>query len=133
MVFSEKSYQKTTTLAPYKDIMNSSGISAGAVPMIKCEDTSAGVDGEGGGGAGGYNLSVNVNLAAPVGSLLAAEQGGNTPRTPEILNSLIAMTSPLEQYNYPDKNTDAGFKVLNFFYLPGLLNVYTRSTRRFMK
>ncbi|XP_037969863.2 activating transcription factor 3 [Plutella xylostella] len=90
--------------------MNSSGISAGAVPMIKCEDTSAGVDGEGGGGAGGYNLSVNVNLAAPVGSLLAAEQGGNTPRTPEILNSLIAMTSPLEQYNYPDKNTDAGFK-----------------------
>lgn len=94
--------------------MNSTGIGAGAVPTIKCEDTSpspcgGATDGEGIPGPGGsYNL--NVNLSAAVTNLLAAESGGNTPRTPEILNSLIAMSNPLEQYNFNEKN-DSGFKV----------------------
>jgi hypothetical protein len=46
-----------------------------------------------------YNL--NVSLSAP--PLLSVEGGSGfctTPRTPEILNSLMAMTNPLE-YSYP--------------------------------
>lgn len=86
-----------------------------AVPTIKCEDTSptpsasaataAGTDSE----AGGYNLSVNVNLSAAMINLLSAENPGPTTlRTPEIVNDVITMTNPLDQYNY-DKNS--GFKV----------------------
>lgn len=91
--------------------MNSTGLS-GTVPLIKCEDASP-LDGDGPAPApgGSYNLSVNVNLSAAVSNLLAAETGGNTPRTPEILNSLIAMSNPLEQYNYSDKTADSGSKV----------------------
>ncbi|XP_052867792.1 activating transcription factor 3 [Anopheles cruzii] len=40
----------------------------------------------------------NTNLTLTVPSLLVMD--GGTPRTPEILNSLMAMTSPLE-YSYP--------------------------------
>ncbi|XP_047534234.1 activating transcription factor 3 [Vanessa atalanta] len=85
--------------------MNSSSISS-AVPTIKCEDTSpsptaaVGTDGE----SGAY-LSVNVNLSAAMMNLLAAEGAGNTTlRTPEIVNDVITMTNPLDQYNY-DKNS----------------------------
>ncbi|XP_039757160.1 proto-oncogene c-Fos [Pararge aegeria] len=88
--------------------MNSSSISS-AVPTIKCEDTSpsptgpVGTDGE----SGAY-LSVNVNLSAAMMNLLAAESVATTTlRTPEIVNDVITMTNPLDQYNY-DKN--ASFK-----------------------
>ncbi|VVD02874.1 unnamed protein product [Leptidea sinapis] len=100
------SYQKEVKLAPYKDIMNTSSISS-AVPTIKCEDTSpsptaaVGNDGE-----TGHFLSVNLNLSAAMMNLLAAENGGTTTlRTPEIVNDLITMTNPLDQYNY-DKNSN---------------------------
>ncbi|CAH2248048.1 jg12746 [Pararge aegeria aegeria] len=89
--------------------MNSSSISS-AVPTIKCEDTSpsptgpVGTDGE----SGAY-LSVNVNLSAAMMNLLAAESVATTTlRTPEIVNDVITMTNPLDQYNY-DKN--ASFKL----------------------
>ena len=92
--------------------MNSSSIGS-AVPTIKCEDTSpsptapVGTEGE----PGAY-LSVNVNLSAAMMNLLAAENAGTTTlRTPEIVNDVITMTNPLDQYNY-DKNNS--FKV--FFY-----------------
>lgn len=93
--------------------MNSSSMSAPAIPTIKCEDVSPGDAGPGGVGAvSAYNLSVNVNLGA-VSNLLAAESAASTPRTPEILNSLIAMTNPLDQYNYNtnDKCPTPGYKV----------------------
>lgn len=48
-----------------------------------------------------YNL--NVNLAATAASAannLLVESGGTTPRTPEILNSLIAMTNPMDNYQF---------------------------------
>ncbi|XP_050677487.1 fos-related antigen 2 isoform X2 [Leptidea sinapis] len=86
--------------------MNTSSISS-AVPTIKCEDTSpsptaaVGNDGE-----TGHFLSVNLNLSAAMMNLLAAENGGTTTlRTPEIVNDLITMTNPLDQYNY-DKNSN---------------------------
>ncbi|XP_022118981.2 activating transcription factor 3 [Pieris rapae] len=87
--------------------MNSSSMSS-AVPTIKCEDTSpsptaaVGNDGD----SASY-LSVNVNLNAAMINLLAAENAGNatTLRTPEIVNDLITMTNPLDQYNY-DKNSN---------------------------
>nr|CAH7763158.1 unnamed protein product [Callosobruchus chinensis] len=48
-----------------------------------------------------YNLNVDLAASAAnaVNSLLS-ESGGNTPRTPEILNSLIAMTSPLDDLQF---------------------------------
>ncbi|KAK9703377.1 Basic region leucine zipper [Popillia japonica] len=52
-----------------------------------------------------YNLNVNLaTSAAPgaVNNLLMVETGGATPRTPEILNSLMAMTNPLDNYNFND-------------------------------
>ncbi|KRT82812.1 hypothetical protein AMK59_4729 [Oryctes borbonicus] len=52
-----------------------------------------------------YNLNVNLaTTAAPgaVNNLLLVETGGTTPRTPEILNSLMAMTNPLDNYNFND-------------------------------
>lgn len=91
--------------------MNSSSIGS-AVPTIKCEDTSpsptapVGTEGE----PGAY-LSVNVNLSAAMMNLLAAENAGTTTlRTPEIVNDVITMTNPLDQYNY-DKNNS--FKNVN--------------------
>lgn len=49
-----------------------------------------------------FNLNVNVSTAAgtAVNNLLAVESACTTPRTPEILNSLIAMTNPLDNYNF---------------------------------
>ncbi|KAF7264911.1 activating transcription factor 3 isoform X2 [Rhynchophorus ferrugineus] len=50
-----------------------------------------------------YNL--NVNLAATAASAatnLLVEGSCTTPRTPEILNSLIAMTNPLDNYQFGD-------------------------------
>lgn len=51
-----------------------------------------------------YNLNVNLATSAAnaVNSLLGVETGCTTPRTPEILNSLIAMTNPLDNYNFGD-------------------------------
>lgn len=107
--------QKEAKLAPYKDIMNSSSVIS-AVPTIKCEDTSpspsgpVGTDGE----SGAY-LSVNVNLSAAMMNLLAAETGGTTTlRTPEIVNEVITMTNPLDQYNY-DKSSSFKVNIPKFF------------------
>lgn len=43
-----------------------------------------------------YNLNVNVNASA--GGLLGVAAAEVTPRTPEIINSLIAMNNPFEGY-----------------------------------
>lgn len=108
--FSDKRNQKVAKLAPYKDIMNSTSMSS-TVPTIKCEDTSpspsapVGTDGEG----GAYNLSVNVNLSAAMINFLSTENNSSTTlRTPEIVNDVITMTNPLDQYNY---NKNSAFKV----------------------
>lgn len=47
-----------------------------------------------------YNLNVNVNPSPPGTGLLGVTAGATevTPRTPEIVNSLIAMTNPFEGY-----------------------------------
>ncbi|KAG6450199.1 proto-oncogene c-Fos [Manduca sexta] len=88
--------------------MNSSSMSS-AVPTIKCEDTApspgAGADD---GGAGAYNLSVNVNLSAAVINMLTAETATTTLRTPEIVNDVITMTNPLDQYNYDKSSSFKG-------------------------
>lgn len=49
-----------------------------------------------------YNLNVNVSTTAgsAVNNLLSVESACTTPRTPEILNSLIAMTNPLDNYSF---------------------------------
>lgn len=58
-----------------------------------------------------YNLNVNVSTAGtPVNNLLAVENAANTPRTPEILNSLIAMTNPLDNYNFDSNNGNKSSK-----------------------
>lgn len=104
--FNER-YQKSAKLAPYKDIMNQSSMRS-TVPTIKCEDApspSGGAGAEDPGGA--YNLS--VNLSAAVIGLLTAESANTTLRTPEIVNDVITMTNPLDQYNYNEKTS--GFKV----------------------
>ncbi|XP_018572448.1 activating transcription factor 3 [Anoplophora glabripennis] len=51
-----------------------------------------------------YNLNVDLATSAAnaVNSLLV-ESTSTTPRTPEILNSLIAMTNPLDNYNFGDE------------------------------
>lgn len=51
-----------------------------------------------------YNLNVNLAAAASnaVNTLLSVDNGCTTPRTPEILNSLIAMTNPLDNYSFED-------------------------------
>ncbi|XP_044730701.1 activating transcription factor 3 [Chrysoperla carnea] len=61
-----------------------------------------------------YNLNVNVsssnsgslnttsNQLSVVNNLLAVENAANTPRTPEILNTLIALTNPLDNYDFND-------------------------------
>lgn len=59
-----------------------------------------------GGGGTGSNNEQN-NLCAQIGSNNNNNNSTNTsniPRTPEILNSLIAMTNPLE-YSYPSDGT----------------------------
>lgn len=105
-IFSVESNQKEAKLAPYKDIMNSSSMSS-TVPTIKCEDTSPSPTAAlGDGDSGTYNLSVNVNLSSAMINLLSAETVNSTTlRTPEIVNDVITMTNPLDQYNYNDKNS----------------------------
>lgn len=50
-----------------------------------------------------YNLNVDLAAsAANAANSLLVESASNTPRTPEILNSLIAMTNPLDNYNFDD-------------------------------
>lgn len=93
------------------------------VPTIKCEDApspSGGAGAEDPGGA--YNLS--VNLSAAVIGLLTAESANTTLRTPEIVNDVITMTNPLDQYNYNEKTS--GFKVTCQF-----LCKYANNNRRF--
>lgn len=53
-----------------------------------------------------YNLNVNLAAAASsaVNNLLSVENGSSTPRTPEILNSLIAMTNPLDNFAFGDES-----------------------------
>ncbi|KAI4491135.1 hypothetical protein M0802_010445 [Mischocyttarus mexicanus] len=47
-----------------------------------------------------YNLNVNVNPSPTAAAgLLGVAAAEVTPRTPEIVNSLIAMTNPFEDYN----------------------------------
>ncbi|XP_022918831.2 activating transcription factor 3 isoform X1 [Onthophagus taurus] len=49
-----------------------------------------------------YNLDTNLAASnATLNTLLCVETGA-TPRTPEILNSLMAMTNPLDGYNFGD-------------------------------
>lgn len=54
-----------------------------------------------------YNLNVNLATTAATAatSLLAEGGSGNTPRTPEILNSLIAMTNPMDAYQFNGDGT----------------------------
>lgn len=48
-----------------------------------------------------YSLNVNVNPSpASAAGLLGVAAAEVTPRTPEILNSLIAMTNPFEGYQH---------------------------------
>lgn len=51
-----------------------------------------------------YNLNVNLaqSAANAVNNLLTVDNACTTPRTPEILNSLIAMTNPLDSYTFGD-------------------------------
>ncbi|EFN86886.1 hypothetical protein EAI_04548 [Harpegnathos saltator] len=56
-----------------------------------------------------YNLNVNVNPSPTAGAaagLLGVAAAEVTPRTPEIVNSLIAMTNPFEGYNSNEKSRD---------------------------
>lgn len=102
--------KKVTKLAPYKDILNSSSMSS-AVPSIKCEESPSpsaplGAEGE---TEGAFKMSINVNLSTAMMNLLAADNVGPALRTPEIVNDVITMTNPLDQYNYTEKNST--FKV----------------------
>lgn len=50
-----------------------------------------------------HNINVNLAIAAAnAANSLLVESGGTTPRTPEILNSLIAMTNPMDGYQFGD-------------------------------
>lgn len=49
-----------------------------------------------------YNLNVNVTTTLPV-SFLGIDGHSNTPRTPEIVNSLVAMTNPFDALMKPAK------------------------------
>lgn len=50
-----------------------------------------------------YNLNVDLaTSAANAVNTLLVESTSTTPRTPEILNSLIAMTNPLDNYSFGD-------------------------------
>lgn len=53
-------------------------------------------------GGGGMNQLLCTQLS----SNNTTNNNSNTPRTPEILNSLIAMTNPLE-YSYPAQGPNA--------------------------
>lgn len=51
-----------------------------------------------------YNINVNLATTATSNHLLVESICTTTPRTPEILNSLIAMTNPLDNYNFGGGN-----------------------------
>lgn len=53
-----------------------------------------------------YNLNVNVATALPV-SFLSLDGQSNTPRTPEIVNSLMAMTNPFDTLVKPLKESNS--------------------------
>ncbi|XP_012260367.1 activating transcription factor 3 [Athalia rosae] len=54
-----------------------------------------------------YNLNVNVNPSpGAAAGLLGVAAAEVTPRTPEILNSLIAMTNPFEGYPAHERNRE---------------------------
>ena len=62
-----------------------------------------------------YNV-IDVNLASSAATgvlngLLGVETAGSTPRTPEILNSLMAMTNPMDNYNFGDDAPNNGASV----------------------
>lgn len=58
-----------------------------------------------------FNLNINVTTAGTaVNNLLAVESVCTTPRTPEILNSLIAMTNPLDNYNFNNQSNTSNTK-----------------------
>lgn len=51
-----------------------------------------------------YNLNVDLaTSAANAVNTLLVESTNTTPRTPEILNSLIAMTNPLDNYQFGEE------------------------------
>ncbi|KPJ20029.1 Transforming protein v-Fos/v-Fox [Papilio machaon] len=79
-----------------------------AVPSIKCEESpspSAPLGAEGETEGAGFKMSINVNLSTAMMNLLAADNVGPALRTPEIVNDVITMTNPLDQYNYNDKSS----------------------------
>lgn len=87
--------------------MSSSGTTAESTPQ---------------GAPGSYakHPKLNVSTASTlVTNLLAVETACTTPRTPEILNSLIAMTNPLDDFNYnlSEKCAIGGPRVSIFFIL----------------
>lgn len=76
-----------------------------------------------------YNL--NVNLAAnssgaaqntPINNLLAVENSGTTPRTPEILNTLISMINPLDSYSGQNNSDGSGGHKHKSSYNPATAN-----------
>ncbi|KAK6645394.1 hypothetical protein RUM43_001671 [Polyplax serrata] len=53
-----------------------------------------------------YNLNVNVATTLPV-NFLGIDGQSNTPRTPEIVNSLVAMTNPFDALMKPTKGSNS--------------------------
>lgn len=53
-----------------------------------------------------YNLNVNVATTLPV-NFLGLDGQSNTPRTPEIVNSLVAMTNPFDALMKPTKGSNS--------------------------
>ncbi|EFA02502.1 activating transcription factor 3 isoform X2 [Tribolium castaneum] len=51
-----------------------------------------------------HNLNVNLASTAVNSHNLLVDSACTTPRTPEILNSLIAMTNPMDNYSYGNNN-----------------------------
>lgn len=68
---------------------------------MSASGTTAEATAQGAQGSFPKHPKLNVSTASTlVSNLLAVETACTTPRTPEILNSLIAMTNPLDDYNY---------------------------------
>lgn len=88
-----------------------------AVPTIKCEDSPSptapvGTEGEG----GAFKMSINVNLSTAMMNLLAADNAGPALRTPEIVNDVITMTNPLDQYNsFNEKSSNFKVRIFDIY------------------
>ena len=54
-----------------------------------------------------YNLNVNVATTLPTNFLGLDNNQCNTPRTPEIVNSLVAMTNPFDALMKPSKENNS--------------------------